>query len=371
MRGAVAISVVVGVGALMTFAVVDGCSPSPLASDGGQDTGVLDARSDVADAAPCEGAPQDNPNNCGSCGHSCLGGGCVAGQCQPVVVDTGQAPTAVAVDSTNLYWAYSGTGFSATGSIWKVALSGGSPVELASKQLDPWAIAVDATNVYWADDLTPGGNVSTVPIVGGQVSALASPDADCVTLTLTDTDVIWSQYPGGIFRMAKDGGGATLLYPSLASGLVSDNTNLYWTAESSPNGGIELITLGGDAGNTQLVGGQDLPLGITLRAGVLYWTNLGLDAGSIAMMPVDGGTPNTLAGAQQHPVAIATDDTYVYFCNIGSQTANDGSVSRVPLAGGQVTVLASNQGSPTAIAVDAASIYWANKRDGTIMRLAK
>jgi hypothetical protein len=49
----------------------------------------VDASSDVA--------------NCGSCGHDCQGGGCLAGRCQPVTLATNlQEPVGIAVDATSL-----------------------------------------------------------------------------------------------------------------------------------------------------------------------------------------------------------------------------------------------------------------------------
>src|SRR5579883_2951600 len=43
---------------------------------------------------------QTDPNNCGTCGHSCQGGACQAGVCQILVLASGQdVPTDIAVDA--------------------------------------------------------------------------------------------------------------------------------------------------------------------------------------------------------------------------------------------------------------------------------
>ena len=55
----------------------------------------------------CNGAcvnEQTDPNNCGACGHSCLGGACSAGQCQPVVIVVSNAPQGLTFDSSNMYF---------------------------------------------------------------------------------------------------------------------------------------------------------------------------------------------------------------------------------------------------------------------------
>src|SRR5215472_3459982 len=50
--------------------------------------GAPDATADrTAEAAPVcapDAAFSTDPDNCGRCGHACLGGTCVAGTCQPV-----------------------------------------------------------------------------------------------------------------------------------------------------------------------------------------------------------------------------------------------------------------------------------------------
>jgi hypothetical protein len=289
------------------------------------------------------------------------------------VLATAKTPTAIVVDATNVYWADAATSYLPSGSIWKLTLSGGSPVELASKQLDPWALAVDSTSVYWANNSDPGGSVSSVPIAGGTAAAVVPGlDADCVSLALTDAEVVWSQV-NSIVRVSKTGGSPTTMLNALAPFMTTDGAYLYWTTATSPTGTIEATALSGDGGTVPLANNLDGPLGITLRDGNLYWVNRGwvADAGSVMTLPADGGTPTTIASGSFHALALATDATDVYFVDVGSQKADDGAVLRVPRNGGAVTVVAPNQGAPVSIAVDANAIYWANQFDGTIMRLAK
>jgi hypothetical protein len=42
-----------------------------------------DGRPDVAEAGACLDTSTD-PDNCGTCGHSCGGGACIGGVCQPL-----------------------------------------------------------------------------------------------------------------------------------------------------------------------------------------------------------------------------------------------------------------------------------------------
>lgn len=58
----------------------------------------------------CEGVDLDNdPKNCGTCGHDCLGGECATATCLPVTIEKGATgdfarTMSVAVDSQYVYW---------------------------------------------------------------------------------------------------------------------------------------------------------------------------------------------------------------------------------------------------------------------------
>jgi hypothetical protein len=68
---------------------------------------------------------------------------------KPIVM--GQTrPNAVVTDGTSVYWSDQGTaGVANSGSINKVATSGGMVTPLASGQNIPTCIAIDATSIYW------------------------------------------------------------------------------------------------------------------------------------------------------------------------------------------------------------------------------
>ncbi len=90
-------------------------------------------------------------------------------------------------------------------------------------------------------------------------------------------------------------------------------------------------------------------------------------------MPLDGGTPITLASGQSGPWSIAVDATSVYWTNSGGAGNGPGTVMKVPLGGGTPITLASGQGAPAGIAVDTTSVYWTDftggTNNGTVMKL--
>jgi hypothetical protein len=57
-------------------------------------------------------------------------------------------------DDANVY-------FTSYADVWRVPLSGGVPLAIASSQGAPLALALDATSLYWVDDAggSPGGQV--------------------------------------------------------------------------------------------------------------------------------------------------------------------------------------------------------------------
>jgi hypothetical protein len=102
---------------------------------------------------------------------------------------------------------------------------------------------------------------------------------------------------------------------------------------------------------------------VALTAKAVYWTT----GGDVMSAPLDGGTAVPVAVAQNVPGAMAIDSQSLYWVNVGSvyypvdpveSPGHNGSIVSVPLAGGTPRVLASDQDSPLAIAVDDTAIYW-------------
>jgi hypothetical protein len=187
-----------------------------------------------ASEASC-GDVQNDPLSCGSCGHDCLGGGCVGGVCQPVTLAFGQnGALGIAVDATSVYF----TTFYDDGAVMKVPLAGGTAIALASAQDSPMSLVVDGVNVYWTN--WDGGTVMAAPIGGGSATTLASGQ-------------------------------------SSPQGIVVDATSVYFTtggtsAANYDDGTVMKVPIGGGPA-TALATGQNYPLGIAVDATSVYWTN--------------------------------------------------------------------------------------------------
>ena len=64
------------------------------------------------------------------------------------------------------------------------------------------------------------------------------------------------------------------------------------------------------------------------------------------------------------PLAMASDDTSIYWADHGSTTPTGGAIDKIATTGGRVQTLASGLPSPSAISVDSHAVYWAENEKG-------
>ncbi len=101
----------------------------------------------------------------------------------------------------------------------------------------------------------------------------------------------------------------------------------------------------------------DLPWGIAVRGGFVYWAVAGeeLGAGKVMRASVAGGAPQTLAVGLRSPDQLFVDDQHVYW----TSNVADGAVERILVDGsGAVEVIVAHQAFPVGIVGDAENIYF-------------
>jgi len=119
--------------------------------------------------------------------------------------------------------------------------------------------------------------------------------------------------------------------------------HLYWA--NANNGTIAAVPLAGGT-VTRLADLVDAPYGVAVIGDRIIWANQG--DGTIDEAPLTGGgRPDTLIHGQDFPAGVAVDSGHIYWASTG-----DGVINEAPLAGGTVTTLVpESPGSPGATGV--------------------
>ena len=377
---------------LYLFAVLPACgaligvkSLTEPDDDGGAGTGdarAPDAPSETSTTLP-DGAPLDgatcgdttqSKDNCGRCGHSCLGGECKASVCQPIPIAGSQGEVyGVTTDATHVYFA------SFTGNfVARVPKAGGVVQKLATTgAFLARKVAVNATHVYWSADDSPGV-VSRCPISGCAPApeVLATPQRP-LGLALDSTSVYWADRNSSELRRRPIGGGAEVKVADSTAGapiaVAVDATQLFWIGDFT--GQVEGASTDGGtfAVGTNGTSGRDLVLDKTY----VYWgaaIDVGMD-GKISRAPRSGAGPTELVGmAKGEPMGLAVDASRLYWTAWDRKT--DGGIVSAAVytcsptgCGAGPTTVAAAQDRPRGIALDETAIYWGV--NGGVMKVAK
>jgi hypothetical protein len=393
--GAVACSAVLGFPDLTLATGDDAGDSGSLANDAtsGHDAsdagGMVDGPTgDAATEAGC-GDTMMSATNCGRCGHSCLGGTCSAGVCQPFILVTAPAPDLLgrpvdlAVDDKRVYVAQYLDD--------KVASydknDGGLSVLYTSMAGGPEALTKDDASVYYSETngVTNLQNIYSCHLGGcaGNPPALVQA-ALCVSLVIRGSSLFYDEHDLGHINTVdiNDGGVQALLPPD--SGLTPrtlwvDGQYVYFTDDT--NGSVRRIPASG--GPPELVATSGPSYGIAISdAGIFFGVN-DTTAGVSNIyrvdnaQAVDGAAPPAFAAADG-PYGIAIDDTNVYWVNAGNDMQPTGTVMTCPLTGcpasGPIT-LAGGQFGPERIALDDVAVYWSESGgfpgDGRVWKVAK
>jgi hypothetical protein len=335
---------------LLVCLLLIGCggSPSTLSGDDtpGDDVdgGVLtdasteDATdSQPADASVCTANTQVDPNNCGTCGHSCLGNACNAGTCASTRLDDGNTTGFGDVYTDGLFAYY--TGFSGTTNphrLWRIPLSSGTASYLGVivNPTPMSQVAFDGTDFYVVEpnriDTIDRGNVRKIGKEPFSETTLINFLEPTTTATFIHNGfVYWATdidgaNGGDIKKMPLAGGAVSTI--SVGTGLVqymeTDGVNVYWTG----NGQIKKAPL---AGGLPVTIGAAASKNISTDGTKVFAIN---SDGWLVSIPVGGGSPTTISEAML-TTSVSSDDSHVYVSQLGSKLV------AVPKAGGDLVTL--------------------------------
>ena len=250
-----------------------------------------------------------DPLNCGACGHDCLGGGCVNGQCQPVLLSlsTTQPPLGLAVDGAAVYFTSSRNG------VFSLSQSSGATRQLYGTTSLLNMLAVLDGTLYFGDQT----GVESLPTGGGSAT-LASSTAGAVAIATDSGHVYWSTAFGAIesLPLPLDGSTPAVVTTGINScqGLASDGTSLFIS-----NGAVvQKLALPNGAAQTLLTP-PGTPMGIAVDGSGLYFAA----GNAIFHGSASGSSATALINLGVQPRAVATDSGAVYW------TASDGTIRRL------------------------------------------
>jgi hypothetical protein len=269
---------------------------------------------------------QTNAQHCGRCGHSCLGGACVAGMCQKQLLYAIDNPLAVAVDANYLYFS-----------------------------------AVDS-NVYILSSAVDGGAAPTVLVKTPVYASDIAPFAGGVGLA----------HYSGASLVYLDGGLKTIDGYFFQYGAAVSNGYFWWTT-SSPSS-VKNAKLDGTNVQTQFVDPNPGAQGLVVEGTTAYWTDVGgqkimrgdVDATPVVVAPI--GLSRSVTGSYR---IVRVGNDLIWTEPSSTNVAKDGRVMRavgsVPDAA--VTPVATGLGNPQYIAYDGTYVYWTNQGDTSVSRI--
>jgi hypothetical protein len=227
-------------------------------------------------------------------------------------------PLAVAAADDDLYWTNT-PGFLSS-SVWTAKNTGQGAHALATGLRSPSTIRVDAQSVYWNDfdgiyaisrhqSATPQRVVAVDQIDSAKFSAFV----------IDDHYIYWTdQAPygkGGVFRVEKSGGSPEqLVAVEHAMAIALSSAGLFWLEETSFQEFAVSFYDWNTRAAVQLTTITTQPFDLAAFGDQVYWAEIGANGGpGYVRFARVGQTGSVQIVGQQHPVAVAVDDKYVFW----------------------------------------------------------
>jgi hypothetical protein len=207
--------------------------------------------------------------------------------------------------------------------------------------LAPTSVAMDANNIYFA--VGPGVEVRSIPKQGGQETILYPQNQDCsncvLTVAVDDTNVYFGSMNAAqalvIMSVPKTGGAAHTVVPTVgyAGELVVDGTNVYWFRQDA---GVQRAPKAGGGSVTTAATAMGIVLRMSLWGTTIAWGDR--DSGVVTRMDTGTLDPRNLG------VTTTTDPNDVYPYGVCDIT-NDGTSAYWILCGWPYTVYTEGTGN--------------------------
>lgn len=318
--------------------------------------GTMDC--DQNPATECQ-AVNNDPKNCGACGHDCLGGSCNLGQCQPVfVLNTNMVaqsrPVSLAVFNNEIYWGTEGI------EVAKAAMDGSASMILATVNGSGGVYGLAVTNnaVY----ATNGSRMSIISHSGGVMWQSVN-DGGVNNLAANNFFVVWTATGTNRVRRADVLGGNQKDFANIESGptsIVLDGTVARWLNSNSAVIRESSVLDNSIASNLYFT---DPNPNLLFQDGqTLYWV-----ASNMVWRATIGSKEEALFLVGPDIRALAVDEQNIYL--IKGSIGEVWRASKAPPH--DIVVIANGLPDPVAMAIGPDSLFWANRGDGSILRWAR
>jgi hypothetical protein len=308
------------------------------------------------DSAPADGSA-DATGEGGSPDDSAIDGG------SDVVLTEEHARTAaIAVDGTNIYW------WSTRDSrIAKVAKADPHTIKTAVARVGQSvsAIAADTTGLYWLeagpDDGAEGGVTNRImKVVGDAQPIVLYRSTSPLAQFALDSFRVATTAPNAIEAVTNTGVAAERVLALDQRGLASDGTTLFYTLNTA------VYRINNTTGAPeQVIDGLGQPHAIALDA--LYLFGVVANGASSKIVRVDktrtGATAtdaSDVVDLGEGPIALALGGADVVWTD-----AQAGTITRAPKTGGATTIVQAGVQGPNAVAADDAGVYFTSE-GGTV-----
>jgi hypothetical protein len=337
-----------------------GVSGSGLDAGTPHDASPLDTAAD--DAAPLDGAAPPPPGPaCGPAPAKIVDFNALAGQVDAAWVGAAE----LVADTTNVYFFFNDA-------LMRVPVGGGPVVTIGSLLTDPsmTVTQVDPTLfsssvvLHYPQSDSLGETIFAVPIDGGSPVALASSDGAIYGFG-TDQHAIYFIDQSGTKAVAGDGGAVSLLTDQLTSSatggfgdpLAVDGARLVVTTKAQ-QGSVVAVPIDGGSPTTLATSQKNASLPLPCGATICWWSGAmpdlpgGTGPGAVEQLS-DGGPSTVSPYAPYWPWSLLFDGTD-FFETVGCDLC-DGRLLRIP-ATGAAPVTMSASGDYVAIA--GSCLYW-------------
>lgn len=344
-------------------------------------------------AAGCPSDLSSNPDHCGACDHSCLGGDCKGGKCQPAVIFENDAAVGgvgtladIEIDDGYVFFTDAGDLGSAglTGAVWRMKLDGSDPSRLdAPGSTEATQLALNSASVLWTGH---EGAIKRVGKSGGPTDTLATEPASSLRSLATAGNIL--VYAAGadveyVNLVSLDVKTSSASQPS-PQRVALHGTTAFFTALGTPpeyqDGFVSRVEIDGSATKV-LAFGYVAPNALVVDGETVFFTTA---TGGVYRAPMAGGADpiELFAPVDDHdasPQDLALDGDHLVWTAWGpcanangcNGTPLKGRVSRIPKTKGERVILAEGPFLPTGIAVGEDAYYWTNWWFGSVTRLAK